>query len=258
MRKIACVLAATLGISSGAIAQDADYSTIHTVAIVSAIGGHVTLQTHGVTVFGNSSGSIALDSDIDDLVTQRIASAVQARFAVKPVTFDAAPLRNMSFKRDSLLEQLHRWVLALPPNAIDAYIVVAGGNGPSMGMDFDGLGLMHSTGLLNSRGDTIAYADVVVAVVDAKTGDTIAWAREGITGGDPHRGYTLDICPAAVWDGSSPILTGEQKSMVRDEMIALVLKGLPRALAGAGLAADASQRTASPVPNEPCTPFPAK
>lgn len=101
-----------------------DTSSIHSVAIVSAIGQSLTLGD-GALLATHSSLSIAdwnFDRGVEDIVSRDLAT----RFTVKPVAHDSAALAAIpnGFYDTSSAKALQAYLAALPDHSVDAFVVV--------------------------------------------------------------------------------------------------------------------------------------
>ena len=66
-----------------------EYANVHTIGIVSTVGGEFVVKRLGTMVFGNSETKLPIPSwGIDAWLTNAIARALSPRFAVKTI---AAP-----------------------------------------------------------------------------------------------------------------------------------------------------------------------
>ena len=247
MRFMTVAVLISLLFASSALATPDEYANIHTVAIVSAFGGKMNLQTVGVTVFGNSSNQLDLSGTIDTTVTARIASMISGRFSIKPSPLDASFFETMT-EEDRVPNALQAKILARPDPDIDAYIVVVTGHQTFMGQTNDGLGLMHSTGLFG-KSDNLFYANYAVVVIDAKDSHIIAWSHGRSNDGNPHTGFVIAICDKSIWP-EQPSAAISSIDAFRTELNALVLDGLPHALSSVGLLTNAAPQS-DPVPDIP-------
>ncbi len=152
-------------------AQTADYSRIHTVAVISGIGQTLTLGKAALLTT-HSTLSIA-DWNLDQGVENTLAHYLSGGFMVKIVPHDSAALAripNGHFDTSSA-KALQAYIQALPAKDVDAFIVVR--------PDAE-LGTPITPGLsLDATGNTARpeeEANFEIDVVDAQSGTIIAHA----------------------------------------------------------------------------------
>jgi len=195
------LLAALLSMFSAIAARAAneagdEYANIHTVAVVSALGSDITMQTYGATVFDNALYMLHANWSPDALVIQQIKAALGGRFtignAVDPQAFaNIAPgaLGDMG-------SALRQRVLAQPKaNGVDAYVVVVPDTVTLMGLSWRGLQVTRNLALFG-RGGTSVNAYYMVEVIDAVTGDRIDYGTARYPASGYLTGYSqpLEFC----------------------------------------------------------------
>ncbi|HEY1632094.1 MAG TPA: hypothetical protein VGF56_12330 [Rhizomicrobium sp.] len=149
-----------------------DYSQIHTVAIVSAIGNTLELEHQGF--LDSASKKIDISGwGIDAAVEADLQRYLAPRFAFKQVSFDRAAIEQLdNGKMASGDSDLREKLAAIPHDGIDAFIVVR----PDVEGDMwgpQGLALAAPT---NSEPRPLAWADYEIDIVDTHTMKTIGHA----------------------------------------------------------------------------------
>jgi len=182
-----------------------DYSQIHTVAVVSAIGN--TLELHHQGFLDSASKTIDISGwGIDAAVEADLQRYLAPRFTFKTVTYDRAAIERLdNGKMASGDSDLREKLASIPHDGIDAFIVVR----PDVEGDMwgpQGLALMAPT---NSEPRPLAWADYEIDVVDTHTMKTIGHAasRMLVAGGGlyafpgmhqgPELALTSDLNPTA-------------------------------------------------------------
>jgi hypothetical protein len=148
-------------------AKTGDYSGIHSVAIVSAIGQTLTLGS--VALLASHKEIDVSDWKLDDFVAASLKQYLGGRFAMKDVAYDRAKLAqipNSHFDTDSA-KAVNAYLAALPSEGVDAYVVVRpdseGGAPPTAGLSID-----------TPAATPIEVANFEIDVVDAKSERLIA------------------------------------------------------------------------------------
>jgi hypothetical protein len=154
-------------------ASTADYQKIHTVAVISALGAHMTLRNYHFVGPKDHELDIA-DWQIDDDIVARIKQYLGGRFEFKSVAYDRAALAAIpNGKWDGLDSKFPAFLRSLPSDSVDAYIVVR----PDLGTQapgVEGLGLENG----GAFGDMtpVVWANYEIDIVDARTAKVIASA----------------------------------------------------------------------------------
>jgi hypothetical protein len=149
-----------------------DYSQIHTVAVVSAIGN--TLDLEHKAFLDSSSKAVDISNwALDAQVEADLQRYLGCKFAFKPVSYDRAAIERLNNDKTVIGDSdLKEKLAAIPHDGIDAFIVVR----PDVEGDMwgpQGLALMAPS---NSDPRPLAWADYEVDVVDTRTMKTISHA----------------------------------------------------------------------------------
>jgi hypothetical protein len=239
----AAALAALSMLGASAKADDDEYAKVHTVAIVSTLGGALHWETTGMTRFDLREEPLALDWNIDDYIERSIAGAVRGRFAV-----GKAPPRD-SFAGDSEDSRLSRSARTIAATGgVDAIIVVRPSKLPYQ--DTAGIVVSHHSGAFG-RELTDLRSAFEVEVFDARTGERIDYG----TANSPteHAQFGLmERCEESIWAAKTALLSAQQKSKIVDAIESVVDKSLPFALSNAKLIEpDAARTLAAPAADDP-------
>lgn len=158
-------------------AQTGDYSRIHTVAVVSALGTSLTLTNDHF--MGPVSRSVNIDDwKVDDEMTRLVRGYLGDRFAVKDVPYDRAALAAIpNGKMDTDTTPITAYLGKLPADGVDAFIVIR----PNL--DYHepgviGLALENGSDMTGSR--PIVWANYEMDIVDARTLKVIGHAASRV------------------------------------------------------------------------------
>lgn len=238
-----------IGAVQGVCAED-EYANIHSVAIVSALGNVVDMQTQG-TRFDYDDYKLHTDWDLDAFIRDYITKALQVRFTIKdsnidPQTFSNIESRLLHTVRSQIGDRLR--AMQNRPD-VDAIIVVFPANLESTGYVSPGLAASHSSSFLNRNGAVTVAATYRIGVYDAKTGELIDYGDAQYLGlwnkyGGPP---PIENCPSSMWSPSEDQLSDDQRNRIRQEFQSLLTHSLPIAMAKANLItkADAQSLIAS-------------
>lgn len=105
-------------------AKTGDYSNIHSVAVISAIGQTLTLGS--VALLASHKDVDVSDWGLDDFVTSSLKQYLSSRYTTKDVAYDRAALAripNSHFDTNSA-KAVSDFFATLHPDGVDAYIVV--------------------------------------------------------------------------------------------------------------------------------------
>lgn len=245
---LVAALAATLILTAPAKADDDEYAAVHTVAVVSTLGGALHWETTGMTRFDYSQEPLKLDWNIDDYVEHAIAGALRGHFKVG----DKALPRGL-FAGDSTDGQLSRnarSVLAGLPEAagVDAFIVVR----PSKLAYYDLTGIVasHHSGAFG-REMTDLRSSFEVEIFDARSGERIDYGTANSPIEHAQWGLT-ERCDESLWTDKQASLSALQKAKMVEAVRSVIDKSLPFALSNAKLIdPDAARALAEPAANDP-------
>ena len=233
MRTLRLVIAfffSTLNCNIASAASTDEYNNIHTVAVISRVGGTFHFQQLGLTIFSNSDKTIQIPGwGINDKFVSMTTEALSSRFTVIP----SGPPDDISGIAD-----LRPLIQALPPEKIaDAYVVIAESKRqvPMRTFYESGLGIFRQEMLFGRHFDLL-HADYVVGVLDGKTFKQIDYGSSQMKDGG-----ILGIFPAELpsdesnWADDPDTLTDVQKQAIQLQLSQLIEKSLPHALASANL-----------------------
>lgn len=165
-------------------AQTGDYSRIHTVAVVSALGTNLTLTNDAF--MGPVSRSVNVDDwKVDDELTGLVRGYLGSRFTVKDIAYDHAALAAIPNGRmDTSTSAVTDYLRKLPADGVDAFIVVRPDlNYKSPGVI--GLALENGSSMTGSR--PVVWANYEMDIVDARTLTVLghAYSRVRLREGEP-------------------------------------------------------------------------
>jgi hypothetical protein len=154
-------------------AKTADYDKIHTVAVISALGSHLTMRNNHF--IGPKEHTIDVeDWKIDDEIENRLKQYLSPRFSFKEVPYDRASIAKIPDGQwDNWFSKFPDFLKTLPQDQVDAYIVVRQGlgyNAPGI----QGLGLEN--GAPFGEATPVVWTNYEIDIVDAKTAKVIAEA----------------------------------------------------------------------------------
>lgn len=154
-------------------ASPADYTNIHSVAVISALGGKLRMQSHNF--LGTKEKDLDISSwNIDGEIEARLRQYLSDRFTFKDVPYDRAALAGIPNGRwDNFFSKFPDFLKSLPRDAVDAYIVVR----PDLGAYAPGIeGLGLENGGAFSDITPVVWANYDIDIVDAHTGKVIGQA----------------------------------------------------------------------------------
>jgi hypothetical protein len=140
-------------------AKTGDYSQIHKIAIVSAIGQTMTVGSTGL--FAKHSNFDITDWKLDDLVETTVRKYIADRFGIIDVPYDRAALASIPDGYGPR-DRMHAYLAALPAMGVDAFVVVHPDTA-SYSPDTPGL----SIGDIEGISGPIFTADYDIDIVDA-------------------------------------------------------------------------------------------
>jgi hypothetical protein len=240
-----------------------DYSGIHTIAVISALGDDILMVSSGEMGFGKAQYILHTDWKIDTDIRQHISEALSPRFKVVVPSMDTAPFNNVSATAfDTIWDVLQKRVQSLPKlEGVDAYLIVFPRERSLRRESWRGVQVTHSTSWV-AKEATIITTYYQIAVLRASDG-------KGIGGGEaeyPASGYISGYSPPAVscsndlWADNAADLSQQQMEKIRQEASVLIAKGLMGALTSTKLigqdeAALYTQSHPTPPDISECHPF---
>jgi hypothetical protein len=226
------------------------FASYKSIGVISAVGGEITTVYKSGVSFTHSEKVIASRTDkswrIDEFVTEIVADQLKDRFDVKPVAYlrdvFAAhyPLDTIDFPNDLAppLGPLIQTVITAQP--LDAYLVIRPGWGELGSCTYGaytncfhyfGLGLRRQFVIL--RSDKVqVYADFLVSVVDARTGEVFG-TRE-VLGTTRVSDNSMDV-DETWWADSFDQMTPQQRLQLQDAFKRILADALPKALRNIGI-----------------------
>jgi hypothetical protein len=214
-----------------------EYANIHTVAVVSLLGGVQVNSANDFKWTNTPDYPLPADLQLDDFATAQAAAALKDRFTVIRLPSQRYPAANyqasfLSGPFDKLRDRLK----SDPATAnVDAYIVISPNTVDVLGSEWTGLSLTHAKGMFG-RESTFLWAVYDVTVYDARTGSRIDYGTAKMT-----RGYALaavETCDNGLWASAPEQITDAQKQQIADQFQATIAQSLSVALMGAQLIPD--------------------
>ena len=240
MRRIRLCLAAALAVAGCTTTEVAPEkaAAIKTVGLVSALGEEVRLQHVGLTVFSNDLHTTKLDWQLDRHVLDRLAQHLGARYQIRPVSYDKAPLLKASTKewihtdRPTLAEALRTTV---PAGAVDAYVVVVptymGDTAYRTNQHVYGVGA-YTRGVFSERSRANAFAAYRIALIDGKTFTSLADTAALIPSTERWVGEDVPFrpIPSAGLKNRLDDMRREDLAALRDAVVGLLDTSIPYTL----------------------------
>lgn len=230
-------------------ASQNEYQNIHTIAIISTIGTAISIEDQ--PFFGDPKNYVLHPNwPIDVNAKEQTRKLLAGRFKIVDIPENAVDPENLQFavlhKPTDVTKQALR-ALNLPAS-VDAILVLH----PYVGPIGWGLGITHVSGPIGKPA-TMAFASYQASVLDAKSFEQIDYGTAKHPDAGIYSGHMLPLeqCPEQMWSDTPEQLTGQRQQMTRDELLALVKKSLPYALASAHLIADSD--IPAPDPSDPTT-----
>ncbi|HET7083180.1 MAG TPA: hypothetical protein VFI23_00295 [Rhizomicrobium sp.] len=210
---------------------------------------HAYDNIHSIGIFSNlmpavvtPKGPMPLDWDINADVTTLVSTALKDHFSVKAVSLDQSELQK-SFS-DGGVGRLGKFIQSIPPQDVDAYLVVVPDKIPDYTVTlfggslfasfsipfFPGLSLRDGSDLFHPHSDIVAIAMYDLIMVNARTGETISWSRGRGNDSSPHSGAVLAFCKNDFLPRDAEEAGGAKGKAILDEMKIFVFTGLPHAL----------------------------
>jgi hypothetical protein len=243
---LAFLLALTL--AAEARADEDEYSAVHTVAVVSTLGGALHWETTGMTRFDYKDEPLRLDWDVDAYVEHAMADALRGHFRVSDKTLPRGLFAGDS--TDSPLSRNARSVVAGLADAkgVDAFVVVR----PSKLADYELTGIVasHHGGAFGHEMMDLR-SSFLVDVFDARSGQRIDYGTANSPIEHAQWGLT-ERCDESMWADKQASLSALQKAKLVAAIRSVIDKSLPFALSNAKLIElDAARALAEPASNSP-------
>lgn len=223
-----------------------EYSKVHSVAIVSALGNVVNAERVGATIFGAGEFKLQMDWDLDAKLVQMAKAALAgSRFAVvdvEPAIFPA-PKSGLIDESD-----VRKAIRAMPKKPdVDAFVVFL----PTVNPVTYSSGYSFSYDVRLGIREPITFFGLwyQVVVFDAATGSRIDYgsgqrpSTDTLTGHEPP----VAVCSKDMWAEKPQDFSPEQKGRLEGQYLALLGESVNYAMASAELIskADAQRATAS-------------
>jgi hypothetical protein len=214
------------------------FNAIHKIAVISALGNDIPMQTYGTTVFDSARYILHTNWDIDANTRDRVANILSSRFQIVENDIDPKLIFDYSSGFfDSPLDQLQKRVQALPKSpGIDAYVIIFPQTRSLGNQSWRGLQVTETSGWFG-KSDTMMSAYYFIGIFDASTGKqidygTAKYAASGYIGGTSQ---PFVSCSSNIWASTVEALSEEQKEKIHEEFISLVDRGLLGALTSANI-----------------------
>lgn len=229
--------------------RSADYTNIHTVAIISALGTQLTFRNNHFMGPKDHVQDIQ-DWNIDAEIEVRLKQYLSGRFTFKSVAFDRAALAKIPDGNwDGLLSKFPEFARSLPQDQVDAYIIIRRGlayQAPGI----QGLGLENGGAFRD--GTPLVWANFEINIVDARTSKVIAggYSRVRTRENAPPSFSGLFASDALKVDDNFR-LTERQAGLLHADLSALLNLSLVETLRALGLGDGVpavSARNLAPIP----------
>jgi len=229
-----------------------DYSNIHTVAVVSAIGQSIAVGYGGF--WGASSKNVDIsDWKIDDGVAATLQQLLGSRFAFKSVNFDRASIQKLpNGPLNNTSGTVKKILAAIPNDGIDAFMVVRPdleGSAPGV----QGLALENG----NNLGTTmrpVVWANYEIDLIDAHSFSTIAksYARIALHNGEKPSFAGLFTGPELLLDRNAPLADAQKEDLhlYVNKIVSASLVETIRSMGFGVSLPDTGARTLVPIPED--------
>jgi hypothetical protein len=220
-------------------AATSEYANTHSIAIISALGNDIDMQTYGFVIFDFSGYKLHTDWNIDQQVVDLVTRALSGKYVIKNVPIDSKSLADI---REPLLGTIwpdveHR-IASLPQtNGVDAYVVVVPQLVKNVGEQWQGLVGTRSPGLVND-GKTDFGAYYLIGVFDSRTGRRIDFGTARIPASPVGHNPPVAECPKSMWPNSEEQITPQQNASIHVETVSLISRSIAYTLASANLISD--------------------
>ncbi len=189
-----------------------NYEKIHTVAVLSAIGGTLKLMKTGFFT-GNSKTQDISAWNMDDLVTSTLREFLGSRFVFKDVAYDRASLAAIpNGPLENSKSDVQKYLTGVSSDGIDAFIVVH----PDLEKGCPGL---EGLSIVTDQLATNLWLNYEIDIVDAKSHEYIAkvssrvQVREGVPPSFPGL-----VMPPALTPAADLVLTDTQNTLLHHIM----------------------------------------
>ena len=229
-RFIAIAIAGTLAMTS-ASAADRKYANVHTVAVVSALGGAITVNRLGFRWNANEY-KLPIEWELDAQLTRQATAILAKHFVVNEV--DPKTLIP-SGPESTELNSVRERIASMPKMVgVDAYVVIL--PDPAEVSYGEGAVVTRDPGLFGG-GNTILGLHYKVWAIYASSGKVIDFGTAENPASENIFGSSLpfDTCDNSLWSDSVDSFSVEQKASLRKEFAVLASRSIGYTLANAGL-----------------------
>jgi hypothetical protein len=223
-----------------------DYQNIHTVAVISALGDHISLHLNDFWHAKNKT--IDLQSwKIDDDIEAQLKNRLSPRFAVKDVRIDRSALAKVpNGQLDNYLSGFSGFLQTLPQDGIDAYLVVR----PDLEYRMPGI---EGLGLEIGRDGSVLWANYEIDLVDARSRKIIAKAYSRLHAQNGDGISYAAVTMAAVLADSDLNVSDNNAVMLRRSLSSLIRASLVETIRDIDLGIDLplpGARELVPIPDD--------
>jgi len=250
-RALAIGLAALLFRGANAASADnVEYANIHSVAVISAMGDTVDMNTW--TTSSSDLYRFRTDWNVDAQIVGEVTNALSGHFVVRTLSTDPEQLSKIisTTRTEDYDDVVKQFLRSLPrSNGVDAYVIVLPDdiNVGTTRMSRIEKGQFGARTSLSASGPHIRFGVLhSVAVYDATKGRLMDWGGE--------RGSAIEECASDMWAAKEDALSAEQKSRIRQEILSLFSRTIPYSLYWANLISDDTAKAAatrSALPGDP-------
>jgi hypothetical protein len=150
------------------------------IGVIPHIGASFTVQSIGLTVFGNDLKEIPIESwALDDLIVARVHAAAGPRFAVRRIAYPANAFETYDHPALLHIPDLKAIAQSIAgASGCERYVVVVAGRDQWSGTNqlIKGIGLVHRGGLIDRFNVTYLFALSSLVVYDGRTFETLKQA----------------------------------------------------------------------------------
>lgn len=236
--------------ANAASADNIEYANIHSVAVISAMGDSVDMNTWTAT--NSDVYRFRTDWNVDAQIVSEVTKALSGHFVVRNVSADPEHLSKIlaTTQTDDYDDVVKQFVRSLPKsNGVDAYVIVLPDdvNVGTTQVPWIEKGQFGARTVLPAGGSPIRFGALhSVNVYDTTKGRLMDWGGE--------RSSAVEECASEMWAANEGALSADQKNRIRQEIVSLLSRTVPNSLYRANLISDDAAEAAATqfaVPGDP-------
>ncbi|MBI1330110.1 MAG: hypothetical protein GC166_09435 [Alphaproteobacteria bacterium] len=234
-------------------ARAADYTGVHTVGIIVALGDVFTRSMDARFSAYDLAERVPVSGwDIDEQMGDTVAETIYGRFAIKAVNYGATEFHAVGSDGRDTRDSIEMLVRGMPAsNAVDAYVIVHKIAAQSAREDakLRGLGV-HCRDFVWQGVSCDVYAFYAVTIADARDGHVIATSPARLPKAEDGSEEPVRTDPSGEWTGPFVADGAQEIAPYRAGLFSLLRDSLPVALAGLELPTSPTLVPATPPPSQ--------